>query len=152
MIISPPLNAFSGVVSAVKQRHAFLTTAACTAVLSEFLPILLGNVPFRVTQTWVASRACTWMAVGILGLMWLVVAASFRVGWPHMPVDPSTIAGAMYYVCDSWMLWSLEGSSVLEEKERDRRIAEMGLRFQFGNIVGLSGRRRIGVDCLDDYS
>ena len=139
-------------MSAVKQRHGFLITVAFTAILAEFMPILLSNVPFRVTQTWIASRACTWMAVGILGLMWLVVVGSFFVSWPHMPVDPSTIAGAVYYVCDSWMLWSLEGLSRLGKEECDGRIAELALRFRFGDIVGLSGRRRVGVDGLDDYT
>jgi uncharacterized membrane protein YgcG len=139
-------------VSAVKQRHGFLVVVAFTAILAEFMPILLSNVPFRVTQTWIASRACTWMAVGVLSLMWLVVVGSFFVSWPHMPVDPSTIAGAVYYVCDSWMLWSLEGLSRLREEERDGRIAELALRFRFGDIVGLSGRRRVGVDGLDDYT
>ncbi|EAQ87616.1 hypothetical protein CHGG_04235 [Chaetomium globosum CBS 148.51] len=135
--VSPPLNAFSGIVGAVQQRHEFLILVAFTAILSEFMPIVLSNVPFRVTQTWMTSRVCTWMAVGILSLMWLVVVGTFFVRWPHMPVDPSTIAGAMYYVCDSWMLGSMEGLSRLESEERDKRIAELGLRFQFGDIVGI---------------
>lgn len=147
--VSPPLNAFSGIVGAVRQRHGFLILVAFTAILAEFMPIVLSNVPFRVTQTWITSRVCTWMAVGILSLMWLVVVGTFFVSWPHMPVDPSTIAGAMYYVCDSWMLGGMEGLSKLDSEERDKRIAELGLRFRFGDIVGLSGRKRIGVDGLD---
>ncbi|KAI1636214.1 hypothetical protein F4809DRAFT_663063 [Biscogniauxia mediterranea] len=75
--------------------------------------------------------------------MILVVACSFFVRWPHrMPVDPSTIAGAMYYVCDSYMLDSLSGLSVLEKKERDRRVNAMGLRYEFGEMRGVSGRER----------
>jgi len=138
-------------VSAVRQRQVFLIMVAGTAVLAEFMPILLGNVPFRVTQTWTASQTCTWMAVGILSLMWLVVVGSFFIRWPHLPVDPSTIAGAMYYVCDSWMLESLEGLSMLDKEERDQRVAGLGLKFRFGDMVGVSGRRRIGVDGVDDF-
>lgn len=150
--VSPPLNAFSGIVGAVRQRHGFLILVAFTAILAEFMPIVLSNVPFRVTQTWITSRVCTWMAVGILSLMWLVVVGTFFVSWPHMPVDPSTIAGAMYYVCDSWMLGGMEGLSKLDSEERDKQIAELGLRFRFGDIVGLSGRKRIGVDGQDDFT
>lgn len=128
----------------------FLVIVAFTAILSEFMPILLSNVPFRVTQTWIASRVCNWLAVGILSIMWLVVVGSFFVSWPHMPVDPSTIAGAVYYVCDSWMLWSMEGLSTLPKEERDRRVAEWGLKYEFGDITGLSGRSRVGVDGLDN--
>ncbi|KAK3390644.1 hypothetical protein B0H63DRAFT_429268 [Podospora didyma] len=152
IILSPPLNAFVGIWSAIRRRHVFLVIVAFTAILSEFMPLLLSNVPFRVTQTWTTHLVCTWLATAILGVMWLVVAGGFFVRWPHMPVDPSTIAGAMYYVCDSWVVWSLEGLSVLGEKERDRKVQAMGLKYELGNIVGLEGRRRIGVDGIHDHS
>ncbi|KAK0671648.1 hypothetical protein QBC41DRAFT_48689 [Cercophora samala] len=150
--LSPPMNAFSGIYSAIKRRHIFLIVVAFVAILSEFLPILLNNVPFRVTQTWVASRVCTWLAVAIMAIMWIVVAASFFIKWPHMPVDPSTIGGAMYYVCDSWMLWSLEGLSQVPKKERDRKVREMAMQYAFGNIVGQSGKKRVGVDGVKEFA
>lgn len=114
--------------------------------MAEFMPILLNNIPMRVTQTWVTHLVCTWLAVGILGVMWLVLVASFFVKWPHMPVDPSTVAGSMYYVCDSWMLYSFEGLSTMGKKERDRKVIETGLRYEYGDIQGVSGLRRYGVD------
>jgi len=119
------------------------------------MPILLNNVPFRLTQTYATHMACTWMAVAVLSLMWAVVFASFFVKWPHMPVDPSTIAGAMYYVCDSRMLAGFEGLSVLPKEQRDSRVEEMGDLYRFGSIDGLSSsagstRRRIGVDRVYD--
>ncbi|KAK4201020.1 hypothetical protein QBC40DRAFT_64301 [Triangularia verruculosa] len=150
--LSPPMNAFSGIYSAIKRRHIFLIIVAATAILAEFLPILLNNVPFRVTQTFIASRVCTWLAVAIMSTMWIVVAASFFVKWPHMPVDPSTVAGAMYYVCDSWMLWSLEGLSQVPKEERDRRVQEVGMQYGFGNIVGQSGKKRVGVDGVKEFA
>ncbi|KAK4173623.1 hypothetical protein QBC36DRAFT_359459 [Triangularia setosa] len=150
--LSPPMNAFSGIWSAVKCRHIFLIIVAATAILAEFLPILLNNVPFRVTQTWIASRVCTWLAVAIMAIMWLVVVASFFIKWPHMPVDPGTIAGAMYYVCDSWMLWSLEGLSQVPKEERDRKVRDMGMQYAFGNVVGQSGKKRVGVDGVKEYA
>lgn len=87
-----------------------------------------------------------------MAIMWIVVAASFFIKWPHMPVDPSTIAGAMYYVCDSWMLWSLEGLSQVPKKERDRKVREMGMQYAFGNIVGQSGKKRVGVDGVKEFA
>lgn len=59
--------------------------------------------------------------------MVLVIVVSFFVEWPHMPVDPSTIAGAMYYVCDSPILDKLEGLSTLNRKERDHKVKELAL-------------------------
>ena len=147
---SPPMTAFTGIFSAIRRRHWFLAVVAATAILSEFMPILLNNVPFRITQTWVVHLVCTWLSVGILCIMWLVVAASFFVRWPHLPVDPATVAGAMYYVCDSWMMWAFEGLATLPREERDWKVHETGLKFEFGDIAGVSGIRRIGVDGIRD--
>lgn len=35
-----------------------------------------------------------------MSFMLLTLFLSFSVKWPYMPVDQSTIAGAMYYVYD----------------------------------------------------
>lgn len=144
------MTAFTGIFSAIRRRHWFLTVVAATAILSEFMPILLNNVPFRITQTWVVHLVCTWLSVGILCIMWLVVVASFFVRWPHLPVDPATVAGAMYYVCDSWMMWAFEGLATLPREERDWKVGETGLKFEFGDIAGVSGIRRIGVEGIRD--
>ncbi|KAK0721572.1 hypothetical protein B0T26DRAFT_643506 [Lasiosphaeria miniovina] len=146
VVLSPPLNAFSGILSAARRRHRYLVTVAFTAILSEFLPLLLSNVPFRVTQTWMTHMVCTWLAMAILTVMWLVVAGGFLVKWPHLPVDPSTIAGAMFYVHDSSIICTLEGLGALGKKERDRRVVDMRLKYEFGDMAGLGGRKRIGVD------
>jgi hypothetical protein len=84
--------------------------------------------------------------VAILAAMLLAVGGSFLIRWPHMPVDPRTIAGAMFYVCDSWMLDSLEGLSSLSKDERDKALKHMGLRYEFGQLTGTSGRDRVGID------
>ncbi|KAI2616253.1 hypothetical protein GGR54DRAFT_649523 [Hypoxylon sp. NC1633] len=146
ILLAPPTNAFSGLWSSMRRRHFFLGVVALISILSEFLTIFLSNIPFRVTQTFLAHQVCTWAAVGILCVMVLVVVGSFFVMWPHMPVDPSTIAGAMYYVCDSWMLSRLEGLSTSRRRDRDWLVNEMGLRYEFGEIRGASGIVRIGVD------
>ncbi|ORY56864.1 uncharacterized protein BCR38DRAFT_304169, partial [Pseudomassariella vexata] len=137
ILLAPPTNAISGIWSGIRRRHMFLAIVALTSVLSEILTIFLANVPFRVTQTYLVHRICTWTAVGIICVMVLVVIASFYVKWPHMPVNPSTIAGAVYYVCDSWMLERFEGVSILKRKERDERVEGMGLRYGFGDMRGL---------------
>ncbi|KAK0629706.1 hypothetical protein B0T17DRAFT_575352 [Bombardia bombarda] len=146
---SPPANAFTGIWSALKQRHMRLAIVAFMAILSEVLPVLLINVPFNLTQTWMTQNVCSWMAFAIISTMWLIVVCSFFLRLPHMPVDPSsTIAEAMFYVCESRMVERFEGLSVLGQKERDQIIDEMGLRFEFGDIVGVSGRTRVGVDAV----
>ncbi|KAK0715258.1 hypothetical protein B0H67DRAFT_514248 [Lasiosphaeris hirsuta] len=150
ILLSPPLHALAGMWSARQRRHPFLIVVAVTAILGEFMPLLLNNVPFRLTQTYITHMICTWLAIVLMCIMWLVVAASFFLSWPHMPVDPSTIAGAVYYVCDSKMLSSFEGLSVLGQEERDRRVEQMPAKFAFGSIVGKSGTIRTGVDAIHD--
>lgn len=63
-----------------------------------------------------------------------------------MPVDQSTISGAIYYICNLTLFEKLEGFSTLEKKERDRRVSELGLFYEFGEMEGVSGSRRIGDD------
>ncbi|KAI1084638.1 hypothetical protein F5B20DRAFT_522536 [Whalleya microplaca] len=155
ILLSPPTNAFSGLVSSLRRRHPFLFIVTLTAILSDFLPLFLANVPYRVTQTFLVHMICTWTGVGILCIMVLVVLLSFAIKWPHMPVSPSTIANVMYYVCDSQELRScFEGQSLsmLDRKERDGRVNQMALRYEFGQAKGVSGRVRIGVDVAEEES
>lgn len=82
--------------------------------------------------------------------MMLVVVVSFLVKWPHMPVDPRTITGAMFYVCDSTMLEYFQGLSVLEKKDRNLSLRHLRLKYKFGCVKGRSGKMRIAVDVYDD--
>ncbi|RYP22650.1 hypothetical protein DL765_001500 [Monosporascus sp. GIB2] len=152
ILLAPPTNAFSGLWSAVRRRDGFLAVVALTSVLSELLPVLLAEIPFRVSQTYLVHRITTWSAVGILGIMLLVLIASFFVKWPHMPLDPTTVAGAMYYVADSWMVGGFDGLGTLGPKDRDRRIVALGLKYRFGQMTGVSGETRVGVDVAGDHS
>lgn len=98
--LNPPTNAFSGLVRSVAGAHrdAYLCAVSAVCVLSEFLPALLSNVPYRVVETYLAQAVSTWLAVAVLSAMVLTVAGSFLVHWPRLPVAPDTLAGAMYYV------------------------------------------------------
>ncbi|GAB1310596.1 Zonadhesin [Madurella fahalii] len=147
ILFSPSTNPFSGVYSAIKHRHAFLLAVSAAAILSEFLPVILSNVPFNLAQTGTAATACAVLSALFLGVMLAVLAWSFFVRYPPMPVDPRCIAGAMYYVSQSrMMLEDLEGVSVLGREERERRVLEAGRRYFYGVLAGGSWRR-MGVDC-----
>ncbi|SPN96491.1 uncharacterized protein DNG_00019 [Cephalotrichum gorgonifer] len=135
LLLSPPTNPFVGICSALRRRDLTLSAVALAAVLSEFLPILLNNVPFRVTQTYLAHQICTWAAVGVLSLMLVVVLGTFAVKWPVVPVDPSTVAGAMYYVADSKIVGNLGGVSMLAKRDRDAVVAGMGGRGQLMRMI-----------------
>lgn len=59
-------------------------------------------------------------------MMMVAVAGSFLIRWPNLPVDPSTIAGAMFYVCDSHMLEAFDDLARKSKKERDSDVRAMG--------------------------
>jgi hypothetical protein len=121
-----------------------------TAVLSEFLTIFLANVPYRASQTFLAARICAYGSIGVIATMMVVVASSLFIKWPHMPVDPSTIAGAMYYVCDSWMLCDFKHLGEMRRNDCNMRMNAIRQSYTFGEFIGQSGTKRIGIDRVND--
>jgi len=67
-----------------------------------------------------------------------------------MPLDPTLMASCSYYVCDSEMVEQGRVASSLmsgrEMKEALTRGEEGKAMYLFGEVVGVSERRRIGVD------
>ncbi len=84
------------------------------------------------------------MAISVLAYMVVVLFISFFIKWPYLPVDPSTIAGSLYYICDSELFADLSRFGALEsDRQRDPGGTR---RITLGEMVGVSGVRRIGVD------
>lgn len=147
VLFTPPTNPFSGLYAAARHRHPFLLAVSAAAVLSELLPVFLANVPFNLAQTRGAATACAALSAVSLGIMLAVLAWSFLVRYPPMPVDPRCVAGVLYYVSQSQtLLGDMEGVSVMDGKKRERRVAEAGRRYFYGVLAGGSWRR-LGVDC-----
>ncbi|KAI5926291.1 hypothetical protein F4810DRAFT_656280 [Camillea tinctor] len=150
ILISPPTNCFSGLWAAFRRRHALMGVVALAAIFSEFLPILLANVPYAVAQTWPTHMVCTWLSVAIVCFMVLVLAGTLLfVRWPRLPADVRTIAGVAYCICDSWLLEGVDKMGLTRKEERDARVNFSGLRCRFGEMTGVSGAKRIGVDVVD---
>jgi len=66
-----------------------------------------------------------------------------------MPIDPRTIAGAVYYLCDSGILEPFDGLAGVETRDRDWMVKSMCVQYKFGTIMALSGKERVGIDALD---
>lgn len=151
IILSPPTNAFYGIWSAYKQRHLFFGFLSFVTLLAELgLPVTLSHVPYSAMETYMTAVVCMWLTTAILGLMIISIVWSFFIKWPHMPVDPRTIAGSLFYVCDSWMLESLEGMSTISKEARNRSVRFMGHKYGYGSIHGMSGTNRVGVDIVEE--
>ncbi|KAI1652283.1 uncharacterized protein F4817DRAFT_355637 [Daldinia loculata] len=103
--ITPSTNPFTGIWSSLApgRRDVYLGLVCATSILSEILPLLLSTALDKCTERFWAHTVCLWMAVGVLTTMISVVGFSFFVTWPHMPIDPSTIAGEMYYALTNFV-------------------------------------------------
>jgi len=165
ILLSPPRNGFSGLWAGVRRGDVLLAITSFISICSELLPLFLANTPFRSTQLYIVNRGCTYAGIGVMSVMVIVLAGSFAVKWPSMPLDPSTAAGAMWYVCDSYMVvgggmdgsagiitggGGMSGLSRLNRKERDKRVMDLGMRYGFGRTIGAGGQARIGVDIVKE--
>ncbi|KAK4098615.1 hypothetical protein N658DRAFT_488328 [Parathielavia hyrcaniae] len=147
ILYTPCTNPFSGIYSSVRRRQPFLLAVSLAAILSEFLPVILSNVPFNLAQTGTAATVCAVLACLFLGVMLAALAASFFVRYPPMPVDPRCVAGLLWYVSQSRMLENFEGVSRLGCGERELRVKEMGMRYFYGPLLSYGDGRRLGVEC-----
>ncbi|KAI1378655.1 hypothetical protein F4677DRAFT_373943 [Hypoxylon crocopeplum] len=150
ILLTPPADPFTSLWAGVQRKDYYFVAVALSTIMSQFLPMLLSNVPAATVQTMATNLGCSWAVVGILVYMIAVLVGSFFVRWPQLPIDPTTIFGMMYYVCDSPIIHNFQGLGALERKERDRKVQAMGLRYAFGEMRGVSGRERIGVYIAED--
>ncbi|KAI1179797.1 hypothetical protein F4777DRAFT_400217 [Nemania sp. FL0916] len=105
MKINPPTNSFTGLWYAFvpSRRDLYLGAVAAAGILSEVLPLLLGNIPCNGVQIQTAETVCVYLSVAVLSIMILTMGGSFFTDWRlTRGIDPSTIAGAMFtgYVVD----------------------------------------------------
>ncbi|KAK1969296.1 hypothetical protein LY78DRAFT_725842 [Colletotrichum sublineola] len=148
ILLTRPTNSFYGIYAALLEGNVVLMLAAFMAILAEFLPILLSNIPYNLTQTLATHDICALTSISILALMLVTLVASLFIKWPHMPVDPRSIAGAMYYINESRMLEDFEGLSTLNSDDREKKVKELGRRYFYGAISGKDGRR-MAVDSIE---
>jgi hypothetical protein len=70
------------------------------------------------------------------------------VRYPQMPIEPDTLAGTIYYVCNSAALLGINqqaGSTLELSKE-----AQGSLRcYRFGKMVSTSGDECVGISYAD---
>ncbi|KAK1624381.1 hypothetical protein BDP81DRAFT_437531 [Colletotrichum phormii] len=148
ILLTRPTNGFYGIYAAILDGDIVLMLAAFMSIMAEFLPMLLANVPYNLTQTLSSHNVCSIISITILVLMMVAVGASLFIKWPEMPVDPRSIAGAMYYVNESRMLDDLEGLSQLSSFDRKKKVGELGRRYFYGALTGKYGMR-MGVESVE---
>lgn len=69
-----------------------------------------------MSELQVVYEVSYWVTLSVLSVMTLLVAASLFIRWTSLPVDPSTLAGAMYFVMDNDLLGELGTSERVSSK------------------------------------
>ncbi|KAK0642030.1 hypothetical protein B0T16DRAFT_420926 [Cercophora newfieldiana] len=155
LAISPPTDVFTGALHSIfTHGQIFVSIVAITNILSKFVPMLLSNIPFSPIQTWQIHLVCAWGTIASLVLMVLVIAYGMLfMKYPDMQIDPAkSLAGRVYYLCDSEVVQDFEGLSLVTgEKEKKQMMAvdeEKERKFYgFGKMKGVSGMvGRTGVN------
>lgn len=143
--VAPPTTVFVGIWESLMRREIFASCVALANILSKLTPPLLSNVPFSPVQTWLFHQVATWTAMACLAFLTLVLGyGTLFVKYPHMPIDPGSVAGKMYYLCDSDVLHDFQGLSGRDEKDCLARL-DPDWKYTFGKMTGVSGEQRIGV-------
>ncbi|RGP78055.1 hypothetical protein FLONG3_3890 [Fusarium longipes] len=141
VLMTPATNPVSGLFVALRIRDPLLFFTAFTTVLAQFLPILLANVPYNRTQTSDAHEICSRLSIGILLVMVVAMLSSLSVKWPDLPVDPRSLAGALWYVSDAPWVRGLEGVAAMSANKRKIAVQGLGGRWTYGPIHTPMGER-----------
>jgi len=146
ILLSPPTNPFTGLYYSIRHPNFLMAATSLATAASKFLPMLLTIVPFQSTQTWKTHLVCAWLTVAVLGFMMAVVAWSICAARPRMAVEPCTVAGVMWYLCDAAMLDQFAGLGAASKAELARRTENLWMTYRFGRLAGVAGGERIGID------
>lgn len=134
-------------IQALFRGDYYITFIGFVGVLIEALVVALPGIPYEPSQTMDGLEAATWLSVSALTLALLaVVLVFFRRRSACMPRLPYNIATVIAYLYAARMLEDFMGLSMLDTKERNRRIVAIGKTYGFGWTTGQDGKRRVGVD------
>jgi fluoride exporter len=135
---------FSAMIHSFRRRQFLVAQICFVSVLTEFLPIVLANIAFSPAMTKEAYFTCTYLAMIILTLMLIsITILIFRPGHRQRPLPrkPTTLASVLLYITNSGefkeqsMLGSMQGLSVLDQRERDECIKKSRSRYTMGLVA-----------------
>ena len=132
ILLSPPLHPLLGLYSSLSAGHYLLALIAAIGLLPEILPVTLATIPYDPATLTAAYYVSHWISVCILSLMLLALVFIFFYKEPVMPFRPDTVAGNLVYLCDGELPEMFKDFGGLGTRERDRRIAGMGVRYEVG--------------------
>ncbi|KAL8760552.1 MAG: hypothetical protein Q9184_003263 [Pyrenodesmia sp. 2 TL-2023] len=154
ILASPPSNPFMGLVYSLRRMTWLPGWLSIVAVLTEPLIVALANIPFKPGTAYMAYRVSTYVTIGVLSLMLLGLLGVLlrqKVNGELMKRGMEagrerTIGRVMGLVCGSCMLSEFRGLAELDEKSRDEVVQRWGRGYRMGQLVGVDGVERWGID------
>ncbi|KAL8924116.1 MAG: hypothetical protein Q9208_004253 [Pyrenodesmia sp. 3 TL-2023] len=154
ILASPPSNPFMGVVYSLRRMTWLPCWLSIVAVLTEPLIVALANIPFKPGTAYMAYRVSTYVTIGVLSLMLLGLLGVLlrqKVNGELMrkgteAARERTVGRVMGLICGSCMLSEFRGLAELDEKSRDRVVEQWGRGYKMGQVVGVDGVERWGID------
>ncbi|KAL8955985.1 MAG: hypothetical protein Q9193_006349 [Seirophora villosa] len=157
ILASPPTDPFLGLVSSLQRKAWSQSWLSLVAISTEPLIIALANIPFKAQATFEAYRVSTYVAIGVLSLMLLGLLGVLNVlreervsGEEAMRgievAGDRAVGSLMRLLCGSSMLSDLRGLAEMGTEGRDSVVMGWQKRYNMGDVVGVDGAERWGID------
>lgn len=143
ILLAPHTNPFTGLFYSLRNRHILNSYISLVAILCEPLIIALSKIPFNAGLTFPAYRASTFtIPLPDACVIWMFC----QKRTPMLVRRPDTVASVLLYLCGSSMLEDFKGMALMDCKERDAILTRWDKRYAIGNVTGLDGVEREGID------
>ncbi len=145
---SNPAVPLLGISSGLLHGDLLFAAVSLCATLSQVLPVVLVNVPFNRTTVLISLTVCFSTSIGIISIMLITVVFAFFHRQPSLPLQPCSLSATLYYLSESDILERFSHLAILDERARNKHIADMRLRYRFANIVGRDGVVKVGFQVV----
>jgi hypothetical protein len=124
----------TSLLPSIRRAHYAMAMVAFTAILAEFLVVVLSGLPLQPCQMQDEFFFCGVTALVILAVMILVIMAVnlWRKSLPQLPLKPDNVAAVMSYLSHSHMVKEFEGADKMKTRERNVWIEQLGKRYAYG--------------------
>lgn len=146
------VSPYSAVLPALYRQRFLVALFSFLAILCDFLPMLLANIPSSMAVTKMSQNTCHWITTVILTLMIIcVLILLFRkhTALKCLPRKPETVASVLRYIADSdqenemSLLGRFRGLALKKGTERDEEIRKVKGRYTLGRLEN-------GRLCIDE--
>lgn len=151
-------DSFSYLFSSLVRLRFLAFAVSLGTVLSDFLPLVLAILPFDRTTTWQAYVVTTWVSVGIIGYMivvvlWLMALLLFR-SYSHVLSMEELQENPLFVILHTLngspnLMECLHSMSELKTRHRNQKVKGLSLRYVLADPgIGVDQRPQLRIEVL----